>query len=71
MRSERRAGTLARRPCDARRSSARKPQLGRSEEIDAIWAEEAERRMQEIREGKVETIDGEQVMRELRARRKR
>jgi putative addiction module component (TIGR02574 family) len=38
---------------------------------DAIWAEEAERRMQEIRDGKVETIDGEQVMRELRARRKR
>ena len=39
--------------------------------IDAIWAEEAERRMQEIREGKVQTIDGEQVMRELRARRGR
>lgn len=39
--------------------------------IDAVWAEEAERRMQEIRDGKVETIDGEQVMRELRARRKR
>ena len=39
-------------------------------EIDAIWAEEAERRMQEIREGKVQPIDGEQVMRELRARRK-
>lgn len=39
--------------------------------IDAIWAEEAERRMQEIRDGKVETIDGDQVMRELRARRKR
>jgi len=40
-------------------------------EIDAAWAEEAERRMQEIRDGKVKTIDGEQVMRELRARRKR
>jgi putative addiction module component (TIGR02574 family) len=40
-------------------------------EIDAAWAEEAERRMQEIRDGKVEPIDGEQVMRELRARRKR
>lgn len=37
--------------------------------IDAVWAEEAERRMQEIRDGKVQTIDGEQVMRELRARR--
>jgi putative addiction module component (TIGR02574 family) len=40
-------------------------------EIDTAWAEEAESRMQEIREGKVQTIDGEQVMRELRARRKR
>lgn len=27
------------------------------EEIDAAWAEEAERRMKEIREGKVEPID--------------
>ncbi len=39
--------------------------------IDAIWGEEAERRMQEIREGKVQPIDGEQVMKELRARRRR
>jgi putative addiction module component (TIGR02574 family) len=39
-------------------------------EIDAAWAEEAEKRMQEIRDGKVQAIDGEQVMRELRARRK-
>jgi putative addiction module component (TIGR02574 family) len=39
--------------------------------IDAIWAEEAERRMQEIRDGKVQPIDGELVMRELRARRRR
>ena len=35
--------------------------------IDAIWAEEAERRMQEIRDGKVQPINGEQVMRELRS----
>lgn len=41
------------------------------QEIDAAWADEAERRMQEIRNGKVQTIDGEQVMRELRARRNR
>jgi len=40
-------------------------------EIDAAWGEEAERRMQEIRDGKVQTIDGEQVMQELRARRNR
>ena len=39
--------------------------------IDAVWGEEAERRMQEIRDGKVQPIDGEQVMRELRARRRR
>src|SRR6266508_2745103 len=39
--------------------------------IDAILGEEAERRMQEIRDGKVQPIDGEQVMRELRARRDR
>lgn len=37
--------------------------------IDALWAEEAERRVRAIDEGRVETIDGELVMRELRARR--
>jgi putative addiction module component (TIGR02574 family) len=40
-------------------------------EIDEAWAMEAERRMQEIRDGTVQTIDGEEVMRELRARRNR
>ncbi|MFY9621990.1 MAG: addiction module protein [Pyrinomonadaceae bacterium] len=40
-------------------------------EIDEAWAAEAERRMQEIRDGKVQTIDGEEVMRELRTRRNR
>ena len=40
-------------------------------EIDAAWAEEAERRMREIEEGKVELIDGELVMESLRARFKR
>ena len=40
-------------------------------EIDHAWAEEAERRIQEIRDGKVQSIDGEQVIRELRARRNR
>ena len=39
-------------------------------EIDAAWAEEAERRMREIDEGKVELIDGELVMERLRARRR-
>ena len=39
--------------------------------IDAVWADEAEKRMQQIRNGKVQTIDGEQVMRELLERRGR
>jgi putative addiction module component (TIGR02574 family) len=39
--------------------------------IDAAWAEEAERRMREIDEGKVELIDGEVVMARLRARLKK
>lgn len=36
--------------------------------IDAIWADEAERRVREIDEGRVKTIDGELVMQELRSR---
>jgi putative addiction module component (TIGR02574 family) len=40
-------------------------------QIDDAWAEEAERRMCEIDESKVESIDGELVMQELRSRRKR
>lgn len=40
-------------------------------EIDAAWAEEIERRIREIDEGKVEMIDGELVMRKLRSRRRR
>lgn len=37
-------------------------------EIDAAWAEEIEKRIREIDEGKVETIDGELVMQKLRSR---
>jgi putative addiction module component (TIGR02574 family) len=37
-------------------------------QIDEAWAEEAERRMREIDEGKVEAIDGELVMQRLRSR---
>ena len=40
-------------------------------EIDAAWAEEIERRIRDIDEGEVETIDGELVMQELRSRRRR
>jgi putative addiction module component (TIGR02574 family) len=41
------------------------------EEIDAAWAIEAERRMREIDEGKIELVDGELVMQKLRSRYKR
>ena len=39
--------------------------------IDALWAEEAERRDKEIEDGIVTTIPGEEVMNRLRARYKR
>ncbi len=39
-------------------------------EVDALWAEEAERRVREIIEGKVSTIPADQVLGELRARNK-
>ena len=39
--------------------------------IDALWAEEAERRDQEIEDGIVTPIPGEEVMNRLRARYKR
>ncbi|MBI5190440.1 MAG: addiction module protein [Nitrospirae bacterium] len=35
-------------------------------EIDALWAKEAEKRVEEIRTGKVKTIPGDEVFRELR-----
>ena len=35
-------------------------------EIDELWAIEAERRVEEISTGKVETIPGEDVIREMR-----
>ena len=39
--------------------------------IDALWAEEAERRLKEIEDGVVTPIPGEEVMNRLRARYKR
>ena len=36
--------------------------------IDANWAEEVERRIRDIDEGRVETIEGELVMEKLRSR---
>ncbi len=41
----------------------------KQKEIEAAWAAEIEKRIREIDEGKVEMIDGELVMQELRARR--
>lgn len=39
--------------------------------IDALWAEEAERRFKEIEDGVVQAIPGEEVMERLRSRYKR
>ena len=41
------------------------------ERIDALWAEEAERRYKEIEDGVVKAIPGEEVMNRLRSRYKR
>jgi putative addiction module component (TIGR02574 family) len=37
-------------------------------EVDRLWAEEAERRVQSVSQGEVTLIPGEQVLRELRER---
>ncbi|KAM3090227.1 addiction module protein [Phormidesmis sp. 146-35] len=37
-------------------------------EVDMLWAEEAERRVQAVEQGTVTLIPGEQVIRELRSR---
>lgn len=38
------------------------------DKIDELWAEEAERRAKEIREGSVKTIPGEEVFGKIRER---
>lgn len=40
----------------------------RQEEIDELWRIEAERRVEEVRSGKVQTIPGEKVFEEIRNR---
>ena len=40
----------------------------REKEIDEIWKVEIERRVQEVRSGKVKTIPGEQVFAEIEER---
>jgi putative addiction module component (TIGR02574 family) len=42
--------------------------LDEDSEIEAAWAEEIERRMQEVRDGRVELLDADQVPAELRGR---
>lgn len=37
-------------------------------EIDKLWAKEAEKRVEEIRSGKVKTIPGKEVFKKMRAR---
>jgi len=37
-------------------------------EIDALWAEEAERRIEEIKTGNVKTIPGDEVFKEIHDR---
>ena len=37
-------------------------------EIDALWAKEAEKRVKELKTGKVKTIPGEEVFKEIRKR---
>lgn len=39
--------------------------------IDALWADEIERRIREVDEGKVTPVPGDQVMERLRSRRSR
>lgn len=40
-------------------------------EIDKLWAKEAERRVEEIRSGKVKTISGEKVFKKILNRQNR
>ena len=37
-------------------------------EIDGLWAEEAEKRVEEIKSGKVKTIPGDEVFKKILAR---
>jgi len=39
------------------------------DEIDRLWAEEAERRMSQIEEGKIKMVPGEEVFARIRAKR--
>jgi putative addiction module component (TIGR02574 family) len=47
---------------------ARLAQCGPAPGVDQLWAAETQRRLEDIRSGKVEAIPGEPVMAELRRR---
>jgi len=36
------------------------------EEIDRLWADEAEKRVSDYEQGKIKSLDGEQVLKEIR-----
>ncbi len=59
-------------PADARLSLIEKLltslNLPIDEEIDRIWAEEAEHRVSQIEEGKVKLVPGEEVFAKIRAK---
>ena len=59
-------------PADARLSLIEKLlaslNLPIDEEIDHLWAEEAERRVSQIEEGKVKLVPGEEVFAKIRAK---
>ena len=59
-------------PADARLSLIEKLltslNLPTDEEIDRIWAEEAERRVSQIQEGKVKLVPGEEVFAKIRTK---
>lgn len=44
---------------------------GIDEELDRLWAEEAEGRVQEIEDGTVTLLDGQEVLQEIRQRLRR
>jgi putative addiction module component (TIGR02574 family) len=41
------------------------------EEIDRLWAEEAERRVSQVKEGKVKLVSGEEVFSKIRGKHKK
>lgn len=49
-------------------SSLNELEEGQQAEVDAAWKDEIRRRVEEVRERKVELLDGDEVMEELGSR---